>query len=251
VKMSDKKTKAKGAKNKLQGRGKKYSNSALQLDKNSKYTVDQALGLAEKLSFAKFDESIELVLNLGVDPRQSDQMVRGAVVLPHGTGKSARVLVIAKGEKANEAQAAGADFVGADDMIEKIQKGWLDFDRVIATPDMMVAISKIAKILGPKGLMPNPKLGQVTMDVKKAIDDQKKGKVEYRTEKAGIIHVAVGKKSFGAQKLKENLMALASAVVRAKPATSKGTYLKKATLSSTMGPGIPLDTSELLAAGGA
>jgi large subunit ribosomal protein L1 len=245
--MSDKKSKAKGSK--VPGRGKKYSNALTQIDRSQKYSIDQALALAEKLSFVKFDESVELVLNLGVDPRQSDQMVRGAVVLPHGTGKSARVLVIAKGEKANEAQAAGADFVGADDMIEKIQKGWLDFDRVIATPDMMVAISKVAKILGPKGLMPNPKLGQVTMDVKKAIEDQKKGKVEYRTEKAGIVHVAIGKKSFGTQKLKDNLVAITGAIVRAKPATSKGTYLKKATLSTTMGPGIPMDTSELIATG--
>lgn len=247
--MSDKKSKTKGSKNKLPGHGKKYSNAVAQLDTTKKYTVDEALGFAERLSFAKFDESVELVINLGVDPRQSDQMVRGAIVLPHGTGKSARVLVIAKGEKANEAQAAGADFVGADDMIEKIQKGWLEFDRVIATPDMMVAISKVAKVLGPKGLMPNPKLGQVTMDLKKAVEDQKKGKVEYRTEKSGIIHVAIGKKSFGIQKLKDNLVVLASAIIRAKPATSKGTYLKRVTISTTMGPGIPVDTNDLMVVG--
>ncbi|MCC7441477.1 MAG: 50S ribosomal protein L1 [Bdellovibrionales bacterium] len=222
-------------------RGKKYADAAAQVDRAKRYGIDEGFDLLTKVAFAKFDESVEAVFSLGVDPKQADQMVRGAIVLPHGTGKSARILVIAKGDKAKEAQAAGADFVGADDMIEKIQGGWLDFDKMIATPDMMVAISKVGKVLGPRGLMPNPKLGTVTMDVTRAVSEQKKGKVEYRTEKAGIIQVAIGKKSFGKEKLKENFVSLATVIAKAKPPTSKGTYMKNVTISATMSPGITLD----------
>jgi len=234
-------------KTRLGRHGKKYSDAFGKLNHNKKYPVDDALKLLNEVSFAKFDETVELAFNLGVDPRHADQIVRGAVVLPHGTGKSLRIAVVAKGEKAKEAEEAGADVVGAEDLIEKIQGGWLEFDRMIATPDMMVAISKVARILGPKGLMPNPKLGLVTMDLKKAIEEQKKGKVEYRTEKSGIVQVSIGKKSFGPDKLKQNFVAVAGAIVRAKPASSKGTYLKKVTLSSTMSPGIILDAADVTA----
>lgn len=236
---------ADGAKTKVPGHGKKYSDSLAKVDRNRRYPVAEAFTLLKSLNSAKFDETVDVAFNLGVDPKHADQMVRGAIVLPHGTGKAARIAVVAKGEKAKEAEQAGADFVGAEDLIEKIQGGWLEFDRMIATPDMMVAISKVAKILGPRGLMPNPKLGLVTLDVTKAIGEQKKGKVEYRTEKTGIIHVAIGKKSFSADQLRENFLAIASAIVRAKPPTSKGTYVQRVTLSSTMSPGIPLDTAEV------
>ena len=202
------------------------------------------------MTYANFDETIDVAFNLGVDPKHADQMVRGAVVLPHGIGKSVRVAVLAKGEKAKEALAAGADLVGADDLIEKIAGGTFDFDKMIATPDMMVAVSKIGKILGPRGLMPNPKLGTVTFDVAKAVKEQKLGKMEYRTEKTGIIHVAIGKKSFSTEKLIENFAALTAVIVRAKPPTSKGTYLRKITLSSTMSPGIQLDTMDALSVAG-
>ena len=185
-----------------------------------------------------------------MDTKQGDQQVRGAVVLPHGTGKKLRIAVVAKGEKAKEAESAGADVIGAEDLIEKIQGGFLDFDKLIATPDMMVAISKVGKILGPRDLMPNPKLGTVTVDVSRAINEQRKGKVEYRAEKAGLVHVKVGKKSFGSQKLKENFLAVAGAVIRSKPPTSKGTYLKAITIASTMGPGIMLDVSDATATAG-
>ncbi|MEK6706948.1 MAG: 50S ribosomal protein L1 [Bdellovibrionota bacterium] len=234
-------------KKRLGTHGKKYYESIAKLQQGKKYSVEEAFSLLGQISFAKFDETIDVSFNLGVDPKHSEQMVRGAVVLPHGTGKSVRLVVLAKGDKAKEASVAGADHVGAEDIIEKISGGWLEFDKVIATPDMMVAVSKVAKILGPKGLMPNPKLGTVTPDVTKAIKEQKLGKVEYRTEKAGIVHVAIGKKSFGNDKLKENFLTLAMALIKAKPPTSKGTYLKNITLSATMSPGISIDTSNVMA----
>ncbi len=242
------------ANQKKAGRGrhvKNYFSALSKLEEGKKYTVEEAFKLLPEVTYAKFDETVDVAFNLGVDPKHADQMVRGAVVLPHGIGKSVRVAVLAKGDKAREAEAAGADFVGADDLIERIQGGWLDFDKMIATPDMMVAVSKVGKILGPRGLMPNPKLGTVTMDVAKAIKEQKLGKVEYRTEKTGIVHVPIGKKSFGAEKLKENFATLASALMKAKPPTSKGTYLLNITLSTTMSPGIPLDTADTMTVAGA
>lgn len=231
--------------------GKKYFMALDKLEENKKYPVKEAFDLLPQVAYAKFDEAVDVAFSLGVDPKHSDQMVRGALVLPNGTGKTARIAVLAKGDKAKEAEAAGADVVGSDDLIEKIQGGWLEFDKMIATPDMMVAVSKVGKILGPRGLMPNPKLGTVTFDVSKAVKEQKLGKVEYRTEKTGIVHVAIGKKSFGAQKLKENFDTLLSALLKAKPPTSKGTYLKSITLSTTMSPGIPVDTADASASGGA
>jgi len=225
--------------------GKKYADALKKVDVSKKYSITEAFDLLPQVAYAKFDESVDVAFKLGVDPKHADQMVRGALVLPHGIGKSFRVLVLAKGDKAREAEAAGADFVGADDMIEKIQGGWMDFDKMIATPDMMVAVSKVGKLLGPRGLMPNPKLGTVTMDVTKAVKEQKMGKVEYRTEKTGIVHVVIGKKSFGAQKLRENFMTLATALLRAKPPTSKGTYMQSVTLSATMSPGIAVDTLDV------
>lgn len=224
--------------------GKKYRKVAELLEHGKRYTIEEAFGLLVQTGYAKFDESIDVVFNLGVDAKQGDQQVRGAVVLPHGSGKSAKVLVFAKGDKAKEAEAAGADFVGADDMVAKINEGWLDFDKAIATPDMMATISKVAKVLGPRGLMPNPKVGTVTMDVKKAVEEQKKGKVTFRTDKSGLVHCLIGKRSFGADKLKENFLTLFGTVMRAKPATSKGIYLKKVTLSTTMGPPILVNPTE-------
>lgn len=230
--------------------GKKYLEAFKKVEAEKNYTVQEAFNLLPEVAYAKFDETVDVAFNLGVDPKHADQMVRGAVVLPHGIGKSVRVAVLAKGEKAKEATAAGADAVGADDLIEKIAGGWFEFDKMIATPDMMVAVSKIGKVLGPRGLMPNPKLGTVTFDVAKAVKEQKLGKVEYRTEKTGIIHVAIGKKSFGSEKLKENFVALASVIIKAKPPTSKGTYLKNITLSATMSPGISIDSLDALSATG-
>lgn len=237
-------------KKRLSGRGKKFSNAAQKVDRDKSYKVNEAFGLLDQVSFAKFDETVDVAFKLGVDPKHADQMVRGAMVLPHGTGKSARVAVIAKGEKAKEAQEAGADVVGEADLVEKIQGGWMEFDKLIATPDMMVAVSKVGRILGPRGLMPNPKLGTVTMDVAKAVSEQKKGKVEYRTEKSGIVHCVLGKKSFGAEKLAANFKALTSTLIKAKPPTSKGTYIKGITLSTTMSPGIQLDVSDAQAVAG-
>lgn len=206
------------------------------------YTIDEALELVEKLPKAKFDESVELHVKLGVDSKQADQQVRGTIVLPHGTGKSKRVLVLARGEKATVAEAAGADFVGDDDMIAKIAgENWLDFDTVVATPDMMPALGRIAKILGPKGLMPNPKAGTVTQDTAKAVAEIKAGKVEYRLDKNNIIHTSIGKVSFGKEKIKENYTALMDAIIKAKPAAAKGTYLKSVAVSTTMGPGIKIE----------
>ncbi len=213
------------------------------------YTLQEAVPLLQKVKYAKFDETVEVTLRLGVDPKHADQMVRGTVVLPHGLGKSKRVLVVASGEKMKEAEEAGADFVGGDDMVEKIQKeNWIDFDAIIATPDMMRGLSRLGKILGPRGLMPNPKTGTVTFDVARAVHETKAGKVEYRTDKTALVHVPVGKISFTPDKLVENASVVITSVIRAKPAAAKGKYLKGVTLSSTMGPGIPLDTAALEAA---
>src|SRR5271156_3105508 len=215
------------------------------VDKTKSYPLADAIKLIKSISKAKFDETVELSMNLGIDPRHADQMVRGLISLPNGTGKTVRVGVFARGAKADEATAAGADVVGADDLAEKIQAGTIEFDRCIATPDMMGVVGRLGKILGPRGLMPNPRLGTVTMDLKGAITAAKGGQVEFRAEKAGIIHAGIGKVSFDAEKLKENAKALADAIVKAKPTGAKGTYLKKASLSSTMGPGIRVDISTL------
>lgn len=219
--------------------------SRKKVDSNKVYGVNEGIALAKDAAFAKFDETFDVSFRLGVDPRHADQMIRGAIVMPAGTGKKVTVVCITSGENINKAESAGADIVGGDDIIQKIQGGWMDFDRVIATPDMMGKIGRIARILGPRGLMPNPKLGTVTTDVEKAVKEQKAGKVEYRTEKTGIVHVPFGKKSFEDDKLLDNFKAIASAIVRAKPASAKGTYLKSVTISTTMGPGIKLDTSEI------
>lgn len=225
-------------------RGKKFRASAAKLEPGKKYSVAEAMKLASELGYAKFDESVDVAVNLGIDAKQSDQQVRAAVVMPHGVGKTTRVIAFVKGEKAREAEAAGADFVGSDDLIQKINEGWLDFDKAVATPDMMAAISKVAKILGPRGLMPNPKLGTVTPDIGKAVREQKAGKVEFRAEKSGIVQCLIGKKSFGPEKLKDNFEAFFSSLMRLKPPTSKGIFVKKVTVSTTMGPGIAVDTSD-------
>ncbi len=226
-------------------RGKKYQEAAKQFDRFELYDANEAIQNVLKGSTAKFDETIELHARLGVDGRHADQQVRGAIVLPHGTGQEVRVLVIAKGDKEKEAQEAGADFVGAEDMIEKIQnENWFDFDTLITTPDMMGLVGRLGKVLGPKGLMPNPKSGTVTMDVAKAVHEVKAGKVEYRLDKSNIIHTIIGKKSFGEEKLKENLDAIMEAIVKAKPAAAKGRYLRSLTVCSTMGPGVKLATSQ-------
>jgi large subunit ribosomal protein L1 len=220
---------------------KKLKEAKAKIDRTRVYAVEEAIALVKEIAFAKFDETVELCVRLGVDPRKADQMVRGAVVMPNGLGKTVRVLVFAKGEKAQEAQAAGADYVGADDLVAKIQGGWFDFDTAIATPDMMGTVGKIGKLLGPRGLMPNPKVGTVTFDVGRAVNEAKSGKVEYRVEKAGIVHAPVGKVSFDAEKLQGNIVALMDALIKAKPSTAKGTYLKKICISSTMGPGVNID----------
>lgn len=221
--------------------GKKYRAALEKIEEGRKYTLEEGLTKVKEISFAKFDETVELTMWLGVDPRKADQLVRGTVVLPHGIGKSKRVLVIAQGDKQREAQEAGADFVGGDDMVERIKGGWMDFDAVIATPDMMRAVGQLGKILGPRGLMPNPKTGTVTFDVATAVRETKAGKVEYRVDKTGVIHVGVGKVSFDVQKLAENARTLTDAVVKAKPSTAKGKYVKKVNLASTMSPGVLLD----------
>ena len=219
--------------------GKKYAESIKAFDRNKQYEVDEAMDIVINNAKAKFDETVEFHCRLGVDPKQADQQVRGVIVLPNGTGKSVKVLVLAKGEKADAAQAAGADYVGAEDLVSKIQKeNWFDFDAVITTPDMMGIVGRIGKLLGPKGLMPNPKSGTVTMDVAKAISDIKAGKVEYRLDKQAIIHCAIGKKSFGREKLVENYNALLDAIIKAKPAAAKGQYVKSISVTSTMGPGV-------------
>jgi large subunit ribosomal protein L1 len=222
--------------------GKRYNAAAQGVDRAVKYSAVDAIELVKKNATAKFDETVELHIRTGCDSRHADQQVRGSVVLPAGTGKKVRILVFAKGAKADEAQAAGADFVGAEELIPKIQGGWFDYDVVIATPDMMGVVGRIGRLLGPKGLMPNPKTGTVTMDVAKAIADTKAGKVEYRLDKANIIHVPVGKASFTTEQLNENLQTLMGAIVKARPATLKGAYMKSATLTSTMGPGVKLET---------
>ena len=227
--------------------GKFQKEAKAKVDRSRCYPVEEALGLVKEAAYAKFDETVEVAVRLGVDPRKADQMVRGAVVLPNGLGKTVRVLVFAKGEKALEAKEAGADYVGGDDLVEKIQGGWFDFDTAIATPDMMGVVGKIGRLLGPRGLMPNPKVGTVTFEVGKAVEEAKSGKVAYRVEKAGIVQAPVGKVSFEAGKLQENLMTLMDALVKAKPSSAKGTYLKKVTVSSTMGPGVNIDVPALQA----
>jgi len=226
--------------------GKRYSECLKAYDKNKVYEVEEGIDAVLATSKAKFDETVEFHVRLGVDPKQADQQVRGVIVLPHGTGKSVKVLVIAKGEKADAAVAAGADYVGAEDMVQKIQKeNWFDFDVVITTPDMMGVVGRIGKVLGPKGLMPNPKSGTVTPDVAKAVKDVKAGKVEYRLDKTAVIHCIIGKKSFGKEKLLENYRALLDAIVKAKPAAAKGVYIKSIALASTMGPGVKINSKTL------
>ncbi len=224
---------------------KKYASAASKVDFTKSYSVDEAFDLVKETAYAKFDETVDVAINLGVDPKHSDQMVRGAVVLPHGTGKTARVLVFAKGEKEKEAKDAGADYVGAEDLVEKIQSGWFDFDKAVATPDIMGLVGKLGKILGPRGLMPNPKVGTVTFDVGRAVKELKAGKIEFKVDKAGIIHAPLGKVSFPVEKLKENFKTLIETIIKLKPATSKGVYLKKCYISTTMGPGIKIDTLPL------
>lgn len=227
--------------------GKKFKAAAKKVDTTKKYSFADGVKMAVETAPAKFDESIDVAVRLGIDPKQSDQQVRGAIALPHGLGKNVRVVVFAKGPKENEAKAAGADFVGAEDLVEKINGGWLDFDKCIASPDMMATVSKVAKVLGPRGLMPNPKVGTVTMNVGDAVTAEKKGKLDFRVDKAGIVHVSIGRKSMGAEKLKDNFDAFIQAIVKAKPATSKGIYLRSLSVASTMGPGIKLDANQAMA----
>ncbi|MCD7762086.1 MAG: 50S ribosomal protein L1 [Lachnospiraceae bacterium] len=228
-------------------RGKKYKEAAKAIDRATLYDVDEAIALAKKSAVAKFDETIEVHIRTGCDGRHADQQIRGAVVLPHGTGKTVRVLVFAKNAKADEATAAGADFVGAEELVPKIQKeGWLDFDVVVATPDMMGVVGRLGRILGPKGLMPNPKAGTVTMDVTKAINDIKAGKIEYRLDKTNIIHVPIGKASFTEEQLTDNFQTLMEAIIKARPSALKGQFLKSVTITPTMGPGVKLNTAKLV-----
>ena len=226
---------------------KKLKEALAKVDRSKSYPLTDGLELVKSAAFAKFDETVDLVVKLGVDPRHADQMVRGAVVLPNGLGKDVRVLVFAKGEKEREAREAGADYVGADDLVAKIQGGWFDFDTAIATPDMMGVVGKIGKLLGPRGLMPNPKVGTVTFDLARAVKESKSGKVEFRVEKAGIVHAPVGKVSFPAETLRQNIVALVEALQKAKPSAAKGTYMKKISVSSTMGPGVTIDLAEIAA----
>jgi large subunit ribosomal protein L1 len=230
--------------------GKKFKAALAKVDRNKRYKVDDAMKLVKETATKKFDETVDAAINLGVDPKHADQVVRGAVVLPHGMGKAVKLAVFAKGDKAREAQESGADIVGAEDLAEKIQGGFMDFDKVIATPDMMGVVGRLGKVLGPRGLMPNPKIGTVTMDLARAIKEQKAGKVEFRVEKAGIVHVPFGKASFDAEKLKANFNAIIEIIYKAKPQTAKGVYVKNVTVSTTMGPGIKVDTAELTAAHG-
>jgi large subunit ribosomal protein L1 len=227
--------------------GKKYVGAAKLVDKPA-YTLNEAMPLVKKAAFAKFDETVELAMRLGVDPKHADQMVRGTVVLPHGLGRSKRVIVIASGEKVREAREAGADEAGSEELVQKIQGGWMDFDAVVATPDMMKSVGRLGKILGPRGLMPNPKTGTVTLDVARAVKEVKAGKVEFRVDKTGIIHCPVGKVSFDAEKLAENASALIQSIIKAKPATAKGKYVRSIVISSTMGPGVPVDLASVEAA---
>lgn len=228
-------------------RGKKYQESLKLVDRSKQYDLGEAIELVQKTAVANFDETIELAVRLGVDPRHADQQVRGTVVLPHGTGRTERILVFAKGDKLKEAQEAGADYAGGEELVQKIQQeNWFDFDVVVATPDMMGVVGRIGRVLGPKGLMPNPKAGTVTFDVAQAVEEIKAGKVEYRVDKAAIINVPIGKKSFGTEKLTENLKALMSAIIKSKPAAAKGRYLRSVTVASTMGPGIRINGSKLM-----
>ncbi len=225
--------------------GKKLSDIRQKIELLQEYPIDDAISMIKESPVAKFDETVDLAVNLGVNPKKSDQMVRGTVVLPNGTGKKVRVLVFAKGEKEREATEAGADYAGAESLVEKVQQGWLEFDKTVATPDVMGVVGKLGKILGPRGLMPNPKLGTVTFDIAKAVKEIKAGKVEYKVDKAGIVHIPVGKLSFDKEKLLENVMAVLKSIIRAKPATSKGRYIRRITISSTMGAGIRIDTQKL------
>jgi large subunit ribosomal protein L1 len=225
----------------MANRGKKYLEAKSKVGRSERYELEKGVKLLLETSYAKFDEGVDLAIRLGVDPKKPDQMVRGTVVLPNGTGKKVRVLVFAKGQKEKEALDAGADIVGGEDLVEKISKGWLEFDKAIATPDMMGLVSKLGKVLGPRGLMPNPKVGTVTFDVERAVKEIKAGKVEFKVEKAGVVHVPVGKVSFGLERLLENIRTLLEVILRAKPPTSKGVYLRSIALSTTMGPGIKLD----------
>lgn len=226
-------------------KGKKYQDALKQIDANKVYTAEEAVELAKKIDFAKFDATVEVAFRLGVDPKKADQQIRGAVVLPNGTGKTQRVLVFAKGEKAKEAEAAGADYVGESEFVEKINQGWFEFDVIVATPDMMGEVGKLGSVLGPKGLMPNPKTGTVTMDVTKAVNEIKAGKVEYRVDKAGNVHAAIGKVSFDAAKLVENFRTVNDVLQKAKPAAAKGTYVKNLSVTTTFGPGIKVDPASL------
>jgi large subunit ribosomal protein L1 len=229
----------------MRRRGKKYTAARAQIAADRIYSIEDAIPLVQKVKFAKFDETIELTLRLGVDPKHADQMVRGTVVLPHGLGKAKKVLAIAGGEKQKEAQEAGADFVGGEEVVEKIMGGWVDFDAVVATPDMMRAVGRLGKVLGPRGLMPNPKTGTVSLDIRKAVQEIKAGKVEFRVDKTGIIHAPVGKSSFDSDRLVANAHALVESIVKAKPSAAKGKYLKSVTVSSTMGPGVRIDTTNI------
>jgi large subunit ribosomal protein L1 len=224
--------------------GKRIKAAKTQVEPGKKYTVDEAFEIVVKTATAKFDETIDVAIQLGVDPKQGDQQVRGAISVPNGLGKTVRVVVFAKGPKEKEAKDAGADYVGSDDLVEKINGGWMEFDKCIATPDMMATVSKVAKVLGPRGLMPNPKVGTVTMNVGEAVSAEKRGKLAFRIDKAGIVHAGIGKKSLGPQKLKENFMSLFGAVLKAKPATSKGVYLRKVAVASTMGVGVAIDATQ-------
>jgi large subunit ribosomal protein L1 len=228
-------------------KGKNYRAALNKVDRNQRYLLEDSLRLAKETAHAKFDETVEMAIRLGVDPRQADQNIRGTVTLPHGMGKSVRVLAFAKGDKEKEAQDAGADFVGSDELIKKISDGWLDFDKAVATPDMMGAVGRIGKILGPRGLMPNPKTGTVAMDIGKAVKEIKAGKLEFRVDKAGIIHVPVGKASFGPEQLIDNAKAVLGSIIRAKPASAKGNYIKGVTVATTMGPGIKIDLAQIRA----
>ncbi len=230
----------------MKKKSKKFLEAEAKIVSQKAYTIDEAIKTAKAVAFAKFDETVDLAFRLGVDPRHADQMIRGAISLPAGTGKTVRVCVITSGENIKAAEEAGADFFGGDDIVAKIAGGWLEFDRVIASPDMMGKLGRIGRVLGPRGLMPNPKLGTVTTDIAKAVEEQKAGKVEYRTEKNGIIHVPIGKRSFDEDKLRQNFNAMVTAIIKAKPASAKGTYLRSLTLSTTMGPGIKVDTLEAI-----
>jgi large subunit ribosomal protein L1 len=225
--------------------GKKYKAAAEKVNGDKKYTLKDAIEQVKQLAYAKYDETVDLAVNLGVDPRKSDQMVRGTIVLPHGLGKKVRIVVFAKGEKAKEASDAGVEHVGAEDLVDKINGGWLDFDKAVATPDLMGMVSKLGRILGPRGLMPNPKTGTVTFDIAKAVKEIAAGKVDYKTEKSGIVHIPIGKVSFDSQKLLENARAIIASIIKGKPSASKGRYLKKLSVSSTIGVGIPVDVSDV------